>query len=79
MEKWKKEYENIKVPEEMRERIERAVKRAQKEKKRMRRMKMWKKVVICHCSLVAEEILKILKGKRGKKLLVNIRNFYYCL
>lgn len=44
MEKWKKEYENIKVPEEMKDRIERAVKRAQKEKKRMRRMKMWKNV-----------------------------------
>ena len=36
MEKWKKEYEEISVPEEMRDRIEEAVKKAQQEKKKVR-------------------------------------------
>ena len=37
MEKWKKEYEEIKVPENLREKIEMSVHRAQKEKRRRRR------------------------------------------
>ena len=33
MEDWKKEYDNIKVPEEMREKLEQSINRAKKEKK----------------------------------------------
>lgn len=37
MEDWKKEYDNIKVPEEMREKLEQSINRAKKEKKRMKK------------------------------------------
>ena len=37
MEKWKKEYEEIKVPEELKDRIEFSVHRAQREKRRRKR------------------------------------------
>lgn len=42
MENWKKEYDDIKVPEEMRERLEQSVNRAKKEKKRMKRVTLYK-------------------------------------
>ncbi|MBS6398018.1 MAG: DUF3298 domain-containing protein [Clostridiales bacterium] len=42
MEKWKKEYEDIKVPTEMRDKIEEAVARAQQNKKKVRKVRMWK-------------------------------------
>lgn len=44
MEKWKKEYENIKVPENMIDRIEETVTRAQKNKKKIRSVRMWKRM-----------------------------------
>lgn len=37
MEKWKKEYEEIKVPEELKNRIEFSVHRAQREKRRRKK------------------------------------------
>ena len=37
MEKWKKEYEEIKVPEELKDKIEFSVHRAQREKRRRKR------------------------------------------
>lgn len=42
MEKWKEEYENIKVPEEMKEKVEEAVARAKKQKKKTRVVRIWK-------------------------------------
>ena len=42
MEKWKKEYDNIKVPEEMREKLEQSINRAKKEKKRMKQLTLYK-------------------------------------
>ena len=39
MEDWKKEYDNIKVPEEMREKLEQSINRAKEEKKRMKKTK----------------------------------------
>lgn len=42
MEKWKKEYEEIKVPEELKEKMETAILRAKKEKGKMKRKKMYK-------------------------------------
>ena len=39
MEDWKKEYDNIKVPEEMREKLEQSINRAKEEKKRMKKIK----------------------------------------
>lgn len=42
MEEWKKEYENIVVPEKMKDQIEDAVLRAQQSKKRVRKMNAWK-------------------------------------
>ena len=39
MEDWKKEYDNIKVPEEMREKLEQSINRAKEEKKRMKKNK----------------------------------------
>lgn len=37
MEKWKKEYEEIKVPEELKDKIEFSVHRAQREKRRRKK------------------------------------------
>lgn len=42
MEKWKKEYENIMVPEDMKEQVERAVERAKREKRKRQRTRVWK-------------------------------------
>lgn len=42
MEKWKKEYEDIKVPEEMKGRMEEAVERAKQQKRRVRKVQLWK-------------------------------------
>ena len=42
MEDWKKEYDNIKVPEEMREKLEQSINRARKEKKRMKKITLYK-------------------------------------
>ena len=44
MEKWKEEYENIKVPEEMKERVEEAVMKAKEQKKKTRVVRIWKNV-----------------------------------
>lgn len=44
MEDWKKEYENIAVPEELKGQIEEAVLRAQQNKKKMRKIHIWKTV-----------------------------------
>lgn len=45
MEKWKKEYENIKVPENMKDKIEEAVVRAQNDKGKIRRARIRKRMV----------------------------------
>ena len=42
MEDWKKEYDNIKVPEEMRETLEQSINRAKEEKKRMKKITLYK-------------------------------------
>ena len=42
MEDWKKEYDNIKVPEEMREKLEQSINRAKEEKKRMKKITLYK-------------------------------------
>ena len=42
MEHWKKEYDNIKVPEEMREKLEQSINRAKEEKKRMKKITLYK-------------------------------------
>lgn len=42
MEKWKKEYEDMRVPDEMKDRIEGAVKRAQEEKKKVRKVRIFR-------------------------------------
>lgn len=42
MEKWKKEYEEIKVPEELKGKMEAAILRAKKEKRKMKRTKLYK-------------------------------------
>ena len=42
MEDWKKEYDNIKVPEEMREKLEQSIKKTKKEKKRMKKITLYK-------------------------------------
>lgn len=44
MEDWKKEYENIAVPEELKGQIEEAVLRAQQNKKKIRKIHIWKTV-----------------------------------
>lgn len=44
MEKWKKEYENIKVPDNMTDKIEETVARAQRNKKKIRTVRMWKRM-----------------------------------
>lgn len=44
MEKWKEEYGNIKVPEDMEDKIEEAVVRAQQSKKKIRTVHMWKRL-----------------------------------
>lgn len=42
MEDWKKEYGNIEVPKEMKDQIEEAVLRAQQNKKRIRKIRIWR-------------------------------------
>lgn len=42
MEDWKKEYEEIKVPDNMKERMEASVERAKKEKRKVKKVKFWK-------------------------------------
>ena len=42
MEDWKKEYDNINVPEEMRETLEQSINRAKEEKKRMKKITLYK-------------------------------------
>jgi hypothetical protein len=44
MEKWKEEYKSIRVPEQMEEKLEEAVKKAQEEKKRTKTINIWKKM-----------------------------------
>lgn len=44
MEKWKKEYENIRVPENMTDKIEETVTRAKKNKKKIRLIRIWKRM-----------------------------------
>ena len=39
---WKKEYEEIKVPDNMKERMEASIERAKMEKKKVKRVKLWK-------------------------------------
>ena len=39
---WKKEYEEIKVPENMKERIEASIARAKKDKRKVKKVKLWK-------------------------------------
>ena len=59
MEDWKKEYDNIKVPEEMREKLEQSINRAKKEKKRMKKITKKKK------KKKKKKNLKKNLGKRG--------------
>ena len=42
MENWKKEYEKIKVPENMKERMEASIARAKKDKRKVKKVKLWK-------------------------------------
>ena len=42
MKNWKKEYEEIKVPENMKERIEASIARAKKDKRKVKKVKLWK-------------------------------------
>jgi len=42
LKKWKGEYENIQVPEELREKIEESIKRARKEKRKMKKRNIYK-------------------------------------
>ena len=39
---WKKEYEEIKVPENMKERMEASIARAKKDKRKVKKIKLWK-------------------------------------
>ena len=39
---WKKEYEEIKVPENMKERMEASIERAKMEKRKVKKVKLWK-------------------------------------
>ena len=39
---WKKEYEEIKVPENMKERMEASIARAKKDKRKVKKVKLWK-------------------------------------
>ena len=39
---WKKEYEEIKVPEKMKERMEASIARAKKDKRKVKKVKLWK-------------------------------------
>ena len=45
MEDWKKEYKEIKVPDEMKERMEQSIRRAKKEKRKVKKRKIWKTCV----------------------------------
>ena len=38
---WKKEYEEIKVPENMKERMEASIARAKKDKRKVKKVKLW--------------------------------------
>ena len=42
MKNWKKEYEEIKVPENMKERMEASIARAKKDKRKVKKVKLWK-------------------------------------
>ena len=42
MKNWKKEYEEIKVPENMKERMEASIERAKMEKRKVKKVKLWK-------------------------------------
>ncbi len=42
MKNWKKEYEEIKVPENMKERMEASIARAKMEKRKVKKVKLWK-------------------------------------
>ena len=42
MKNWKKEYEEIKVPENMKERMEASIERAKMEKRKVKKIKLWK-------------------------------------
>ncbi len=44
MKKWKEAYENIKAPENMREKLEESIARAQKDKKKIRKVRIWKRL-----------------------------------
>jgi len=44
MKKWKEAYENIKAPENMREKLEESIARAQKDKKEIRKVRIWKRL-----------------------------------
>ena len=58
MEDWKKEYDNIKVPEEMREKLEQSINRAKKEKKRMKDVETKKRTHrLCQIGGAVESVL----------------------
>ena len=40
MKKWKEEYKNIKAPENMREKLEESIVRAQKDKKKVQKLRI---------------------------------------
>lgn len=42
MEKWKEEYENIMIPENLKEQMERTVERAQQDRRKIQRTRVWK-------------------------------------
>ena len=44
MKKWKEEYKNIKAPENMREKLEESIVRAQKDKKKVQKLRIWKRL-----------------------------------
>ena len=57
MERWKKEYKEIWVPEEVKDRIEDAVERARQQKKKVRTVKMWKHMSAAAAALAIVLIL----------------------
>ena len=54
---WKKEYEEIKVPDNMKERMEASIERAKKEKRKVKKVKLWK---ICASAAAVLAIVLVL-------------------
>ena len=59
---WKKEYEEIKVPENMKERMEASIERAKMEKRKVKKVKLWK---TCASAAAVLAIVLILPNTTG--------------